>query len=72
MWKNICEIQVACNPINSNATNSIGSNSIFYYRLELSTIRPNAENAIPDSSVEFDPVYPVLGIMYINMEDMVT
>lgn len=72
MRKHIGKIQIACNPVNGDATNPIWSNSILNYWLEFSTIWSNTENAIPYSSVKLNPVDPILCIMHINMEDVVT
>jgi len=67
MRENICKIQIARNPVDCDATNPIRTNTILNYRLKFRAIRSNTENAIPDSSVKLNPVYPVLCIMHINM-----
>lgn len=72
MREHIGKIQVACNPVYGYPPNPIWSNTIFNYWLEFSAIWSNTENAIPHSSVKLNPVDPVLGIMHINMEDVVT
>lgn len=72
MRKHIGKIQVACNPVYGYPTNPIWSNTILNYWLEFSAIWSNTENAIPHSSVKLNPVDPVLCIMHINMENVVT
>ena len=67
MRENICKIQIARNPVNCDATNPIRTNTILNYRLKFCAIWSNTENAIPDSSVKLNPIYPVLCIMYINV-----
>lgn len=69
--EHIGKIQIACDPINGDATNPIWPNTILNYWLKFCAIWSNTENAIPDASVELNPVYPILCIVHINMENMV-
>lgn len=70
MRENIGKIQIPCNPVDGDASDAVRSDSFFDDPLKLRTVRSNPENPVPDSSVKFYPVYPVLSEVNVDMEDV--
>ena len=72
MGKDVGEIKVLRGPVNSNASDSTFTNSVFDDLLTIASIRPNSEDSIVLVLLIIHPVDPVAFNVVVQMEDVVT
>ena len=72
MGKDVGEVKVLCGPVNSNASDSTFTNSVFDDLLTIASIRSNSEDPIVLVFLIIHPVDPVAFNVVVQMEDVVT
>ena len=72
MGKDVGEVEVLRGPVNSNASDSTFTNSVFDDLLTIASIRPNSEDSIVLVLLIIHSVDPVAFNVVVQMEDVVT